>query len=394
MNKKIITKAVWLISLVSLFTDMASEMLYPVMPFFLGSIGFSVFYIGLLEGFAEAVAGLSKPYFGRWSDLKQRRLPFVQLGYALSAISKPMMAIFFNPIWIFFARSIDRIGKGMRTGARDALLNEEADNKTKGTVFGFHRSMDTVGAVLGPLIALVFLYFYPHQYKTIFLLAFIPGIAAVICTFLLKEKRKPPLPESGSVKPGLFSFTHYWKKSPVAYKKLVLGLLLFAAFNSSDIFLLLKLKQAGMSGSAVVAVYILYNAAYAILAYPAGILADRLGMKKIFITGLIAFAAVYAGFAFTDNLIVYLLLFILYGFYAAATEGIAKAWICTQVETTQTATAIGTYTGFQSLAALFASAFCGLMWDYFGAATALVIPALVALVVAFYLYKMPVSIQN
>ena len=149
--------------MVSLLTDAASEMLYPIMPIYLKSIGFSIVLIGILEGVAEATAGLSKGYFGKLSDISGRRVPFVQLGYTLSTISKPMMAMFTYPLWIFFARTIDRFGKGIRTGARDALLSDEATPETKGKVFGFHRSMDTIGAVIGPLFALLFLYFYPQD---------------------------------------------------------------------------------------------------------------------------------------------------------------------------------------------------------------------------------------
>jgi len=163
-------------------------MLYPIMPIYLKTIGFSILLIGILEGLAEATAGLSKGYFGKLSDLSQRRVPFVQIGYALSSISKPMMAVFVFPLWIFLARSMDRLGKGIRTGARDAILSEEATPSTKGKVFGFHRSMDTFGAVLGPGLALVYLYYFPQDYKTFFLVAFIPGMLAVMTTFFLKDK--------------------------------------------------------------------------------------------------------------------------------------------------------------------------------------------------------------
>ena len=140
---KSITKTVYVLSIVSLFTDTASEMLYPIMPIYLKTIGFSIVLIGVLEGFAEALAGLSKGYFGKLSDNSGKRVPFVQLGYALSTISKPMMAVFTFPLWIFFSRAIDRLGKGIRTGARDAILSDEATSETKGKIFGFHRSMDT-----------------------------------------------------------------------------------------------------------------------------------------------------------------------------------------------------------------------------------------------------------
>jgi MFS family permease len=383
--QRIITKTIWILSLVSLFTDMASEMLYPVMPVFLKFIGFSVIFIGVLEGIAEAVAGLSKPYFGKLSDASGKRLPFVQLGYSLSAISKPMMALFFYPIWVFFARTLDRLGKGIRTGARDALLSDESTKETKATVFGFHRSMDTLGAVFGPAIALLYLYFYPKDYKTLFLIAFIPGVLAIICTLLIKEKKKP-LPASQKNKPTtVFSFISYWKTSTAPYKKLVTGLLLFALFNSSDVFLLLKMKESGLNDTEVIAVYIFYNLIYALLAYPIGILADKLGLKKIFLTGLVVFALVYTGFAFNNNLVIFLILFLLYGVYAAATEGIAKAWISNIADKSETATAIGTYTGFQSLAALFASSFCGLLWYNFGATTTFLVTAIATLITVIYL---------
>ncbi|MBC7587758.1 MAG: MFS transporter, partial [Chitinophagaceae bacterium] len=187
---KYITRTVWILSLVSLFTDMASEMLYPIMPIYLKEIGFSIILIGILEGVAEAVAGLSKGYFGKLSDNAGKRVPFVQIGYVFSAISKPMMAFFIYPLWIFFARTIDRFGKGIRTGARDAILSDEATPETKGKIFGFHRSMDTFGAVLGPAFALLYLYFNPQDYTTLFYIAFIPGCIAILASLFLKDKNK------------------------------------------------------------------------------------------------------------------------------------------------------------------------------------------------------------
>ncbi len=207
---KYITRTIWTLSLVSLFTDTASEMLYPIMPIYLKTIGLSVVLIGILEGVAEATAGLSKGYFGKLSDNTGRRVPFVQIGYALSAISKPMMAIFVYPLWIFSARTLDRFGKGIRTGARDAILSDETTPKNKGKIFGFHRSMDTLGAVLGPSLALLYLYFYPQNYKMLFYIAFIPGVLAVTSTFFLKEKTKKiiRIKTSNSI---LFVF-NYWKE--------------------------------------------------------------------------------------------------------------------------------------------------------------------------------------
>lgn len=385
--QKIITPTIWLLSLVSLLTDMASEMLYPVMPLFLSHIGYSAIFIGILEGVAEGVAGLSKSYFGKMSDNTGKRLPFVQLGYAFSALSKPMLAIFIYPWWIFLSRTIDRLGKGIRTGARDAMLSDECNTETKGRVFGFHRSMDTMGAVIGPALALIYLYFYPANYKTLFLIAFLPGLLAIVSTLFIKEKSKTPLVTASGqrLSTSFFAFSSYWKTSQPQYKRLVTGLLLFALFNSSDVFLLLRMKASGMTDTTVIGIYIFYNLVYAILAYPIGILADKLGLKKIFIAGLFIFCLVYLGFAFNNNLLVFLFLFFLYGVYAAATEGIAKAWISNVVDKKETASAIGTYAGFQSICALIASSLCGLLWFNFGSMVTFLITAAITIFVIFYL---------
>jgi len=384
---KYITRTVWILSVVSLFTDTASEMLYPIMPIYLKTIGFSIVLIGILEGVAEATAGLSKGYFGKLSDTSKRRVPFVQLGYALSAISKPMMAIFIYPLWIFFARTIDRLGKGIRTGARDALLSDEATPATKGKVFGFHRSMDTLGAVIGPSLALVYLHYHPEQYKTLFYIAFVPGLLAVFASFYLKEKKQDA--KQLKVSTSFFSFLHYWKVSPAAYRKVVTGLLLFTLFNSSDVFLLLKIKQAGFSDTTVIGVYIFYNLMYALSAFPAGIIADKIGLKTIFIIGLASFAIVYFGMSVNTKLYPFFALFFLYGIYAAATEGISKAWITNITNKKDTATAIGTFAALQSICTMLASSFTGFIWFQFGAGAAFMITAIVALLVAIYFLTIP-----
>ena len=186
---RIITRTVVILSLVSLFADIASEMLYPIIPVYLKEIGFSIFWIGVLEGVVNFTAGISKGYFGKLSDEKGVRLPFVKLGYLLSALSKPLIGFFVAPVWIFFVRTLDRLGKGIRVAAKDALLSQEATKKTKARVFGFNRSLDTAGATIGPAIALVYLILYPGEYKTLFILAFIPGIISVLFLFLIKEKK-------------------------------------------------------------------------------------------------------------------------------------------------------------------------------------------------------------
>ncbi len=378
-----ITRTIWFVSLVSLFTDMASEMLYPVMPVYLKSIGYSVLAIGILEGFAEAVAGLGKSYFGRLSDASGKRLPFVQLGYLFSAVSKPMLAFSTQLWWIFLARFTDRAGKGLRTAPRDAMLNAEATAVNKATVFGFHRSMDTLGAVLGPLLALGFLYLYPGNYQRLFLIAAIPGSVAVLFTLLLKEKKTVVAGKKAIPFHQTFS---YWKQAPVKYRKLVIGLLLFALFNSSDVFLLLKMKEAGLSDAVLIGVYIFYNLVYALFAFPVGRFADKVGMQKVFLAGLFFFVITYAGFAVVNETWLFILLFTCYGLYAAATESVAKAWISNLVPSTENASAIGLFTGLQSVAALLASSLAGFLWFRFGAAVVFAAAAVVTLLVMLWLW--------
>lgn len=371
------------LSLVSLFTDVGSEMLYPVMPVYLKSIGFTVVAIGLLEGIAEAIAGLSKGYFGKWSDVTGKRLPFVQLGYLMSGLSRPIIGLLTQPFWIFTARTMDRFGKGLRTGARDAMLSDESSPENKGKVFGFHRSLDTLGAVLGPLFALWYLHTYPGQYRNLFLIAFIPGMLAFASTFLLKEKKVKTTHPDKKVK--IRDFFSYWSKSPLQYKKLLIGLLTFALFNSSDVFLLLKAKEAGFSDEGVIGLFIFYNLIYALLSYPMGALADKLGMKTLQITGLILFASVYIGVTQVSSKDAYWVLFFVYGFYSACTEGNSKAWISNISDPKDTASAIGTFAGFQSICLLLSSTICGLIWHNFGSNYTLILSGIMAFLCAVYL---------
>jgi MFS family permease len=378
---RFINRTVIILSIVSLFADIASEMIYPVVPVYLKDIGFSVLLIGILEGVAEFTSGISKGYFGKLSDEKGVRLPFIKGGYFFSAISKPMMAMFVYPLWIFFARTLDRFGKGLRTATRDALLSKQSTKETKATVFGFHRAMDTVGAAIGPIIALVFLYFFPKNYSSLFYFAFIPGIIAVLLIFLLKEKKEPA---STLEKGNFFSFFKYWSVAAIEYKKLVIGLLLFALFNSSDVFLLLITKEVTGSDTVTIAAYIFYNLIYAAASFPFGKLADKFGIKNIFLIGLLMFAIVYGGFAFHPSVIAIFILFFIYGIYAASTEGIVKAWITNIAHDTNTATAVGFYTSCQSICSLLASIIAGFIWSFFGSSFTFGATAFIALSTIIY----------
>ena len=383
-NQKIFTRTIWMLSFVSLFTDIASEMLYPIMPLYLKTIGFTALWIGILEGIAEGVVGISKGYFGKLSDEKGKRLPFIRLGYFLSSISKPLMTIFITPLWILFVRSTDRLGKGIRTSARDAMLSDESSKENKGKVFGLHRAMDTTGAAIGPLLALTFLYFYPANYKPLFLIAFVPGLISVALTFTIKEKQK--IAEVKPAKGNFFSYFSYWKTAKTDYKKLVIGLLLYALFNSSDVFLLLMVKNIGFSDLHIIGVYVFYNLIYALFSYPMGSLADKIGMKPTFVIGLLLFAIVYGGMVFIQTEMMLYLLFFIYGIYAAATDGVSKAWISKIVPQSETATAIGFYASCSSFAALFASSIAGLLWVSFNPALTFSVAAVgVFMVIVYFL---------
>lgn len=353
------------------------------MPVYLQSIGFSVLLIGILEGLAEATAGLSKGYFGNYSDKLGSRIPFVRWGYSLSAVSKPLMALFTFPLWVFFARTLDRLGKGVRTGARDAILSDESTKENKGKVFGFHRALDTAGAAIGPFAALIFLYFYPGQYKWLFIIAVVPGIIAIALTFLLKDKEKRI---SEKRAPGIFTFLSYWKHSSKHFKLLVIGLLAFTLFNSSDAFLLLSIKSKGFSDTYMIAVYIFYNLVYALLSFPIGILADKFGLARTLIMGLVVFALVYSFMGFAVLTWQFIVLFGFYALYAASTEGISKALISNIAQKDKTATAIGFYTSFASIFTMISSSLAGLIWFTLGMKPMFIISGVGVMCVAIYLW--------
>lgn len=380
----IIRRTVWILALVSLCMDLASEMLYPVMPVYLKTIGFSLLWIGLLEGIAELLVGLTKGYFGQQSDRTGQRLPFVRLGYLMSAFSKPLMALFPNISGVFAARTLDRLGKGMRTAARDALLSAEATPQTKSRVFNFHRGWDTVGATLGPAAALLYLHYYPGAYKILFYLAFIPGILSVLLLLLLKEKHSRPAPNG---RKGFWEYLRYIRKAPKAYASLATGLLIFSLANSSDLFLLMKVKEITGSDQIMISAYILYNLIYAVSAYPLGIWADRIRPKNMLLAGLLLFIVVYLGFAWNEHPAGVYVLFCLYGLYAAATEGVAKAWITNLVPKTETATALGFVASGQSIMALCASLIAGGVWEELGSSYVFGMAAAIAGIAFLWIYR-------
>lgn len=375
-------KQVVIISLVSLFTDMASEMLYPITPIFLSSVlGASMAMVGLIEGLAEVTAGLLKGYFGILSDKLGKRSTFVVLGYTLSAIAKPLPGILPSTLTVLAARVTDRIGKGVRTAPRDALLASYAENNT-GTVFGFHRAMDTLGAVIGPVLALVMLNTLKFDYQTIFIIAFLPSLIAVFFALNVKDRKVEQYSNQKHVLIG------FWKSAPKQYKILFTLITIFSLVNSSDVFLILKSKNISGSDTIAISGYIFYNIIYAVSSYPIGIISDRIGKKKVFIIGLLIFSAVYFGFATLNSFVFTWILFALYGIYASSTEGVLKAWVSDLVPDQSRGSAIGLITMSSSIAIMLGSIVTGFLWDKFGPQIPFYISSAVSLIVAGLLYRL------
>lgn len=386
MKFKNITKPVVILGLVSFFTDFASEMLYPVTPIFLTSIlGASMSLVGLIEGIAEVTAGLLKGYFGALSDRIGKRSIFIVIGYGLSGLMKSLPGLIVTVPAVIFARVADRIGKGIRTAPRDALLASYANpaingaGGNTGAVFGFHRSMDTFGAVAGPIAAIVLLYFFPGKYSWIYLFALIPSVFAIGFTFVVKDNK-------GTVKSSKKKdYALFWKTSPREYKLLLIFLTAFSLVNSSDVFLILKSKQVANSDTIAILGYVFYNLIYAFASYPIGILADKFGKKNTFIIGLIIFSVVYFGFAMNQNFYLVWLLFALYGIYAASTEGVSKAWVSDLVPDEFRGSAIGLLTMLSSFAVMIGSVLAGFLWDSFGAQVPFLLSSVVSLMIAIVL---------
>jgi len=356
---KKIPAVVWLLSFVSLLNDTASEMLYPVMPIFITQIlGAPVFVVGIIEGIAEGSASLFKTFFGFWSDEIQRRKPFVIGGYAASAVSKIIIALSYSWPWVLIGRIVDRMGKGARTGARDALLLEATDKTDKGFIFGFHRAMDTTGAVIGPTIALILLFLFHNNIRLILFVAVIPAFLSLVLFIWVKEARKKL--QTSKIKLSLSI-----KSFPPQLKMLLFGLCVFSLGNSSDSFLILRAKNLGLSLVLIISAYILYNICYALSSTPAGAIADKIGTKKVFITGIIIFTLVYLGFALDKSGIFVWPLFAIYGFYIGLTDGVSKAMVGSLVGEEQAGTAYGVLNTITSLFTLLASVIGGFLWSLY-----------------------------
>jgi len=354
---KNIPKNAWYLSLVSFFNDTASEMLYPVMPIFLTQVlGAPVFVVGIIEGVAEGSASIFKAVFGYYSDLLQKRKPFVVAGYGAGALAKIIIALAYSWPTVFIGRFIDRLGKGARIGARDALLLEVTTQENKGFIFGFHRSMDTMGAVLGPTIALILLSLFNNDIRLILYIAVIPSLLSLTFFFFIKEAK-------GKIETSKIKLSLTFSSFPKQLKIFLLGSALFSLGNSSDSFLILRSKDLGLSLTLVISAYIIYNLVYALFSTPAGVISDKIGTKKVYIVGIIIFILVYLGFAFNKNPILIWPLFAIYGAYIALTDGVSKALIGRLITKEKAGTAYGVFYTITSIFTLLASVIGGLLWS-------------------------------
>ena len=376
-NKLGISKNVFVLGLVSFFNDVASEMIYPLVPIFLTSVlGAPVAIVGLIEGMAESTASVLTVVSGWLSDKWRKRKIFVVAGYSFSAISKILLSLAHSWPFVLLARFVDRFGKGTRTSARDALIAESSENSVRGRAFGFHRGLDTLGAVVGPLIALLAIHFLDNNFRLIFFLAFIPAfIGILLLLFFVKEKKK----EANS----LDTFHFNWRELNPSFKIFLLISFIFALGNSSDAFLILRAQNLGLSLTLVVLAYVLFNFTYALFSTPAGIIADKIGPKKVLLAGFLLFSGVYLFFGLTSSSLFLWFLFPVYGIYMALTEGVGKAYISNLVPQEKTGTAFGIYQTIIGLCTFFASFIAGILWTYIGVRLPFIFGSIMALISAF-----------
>nr|BAL53064.1 MFS transporter [uncultured Deinococcota bacterium] len=362
---------VYLLGLVSFLMDVASEMVYPLLPLFLASLGAGPGAIGLVEGVAEATASLFKVVGGRLSDRLGKRRPFLLLGYGLPALFRPILALATHPLHVLLYRFLDRTGKGLRTAPRDALIAESAPQEALGRAYGLHRGLDTLGATLGPLVA--FLLLPMVGVRGVFWLSAVPAFLAFLLLLRLREAARPP-----KALPPL-----RLARMDTGYRRFLWVSGVFTLALSSNAFLLLRLKDLGLSEERVTLAYTLYNLAYALLAYPLGSLADRVGLRRVVALGYGLYALVYLGFAVATSAPLALAFLLLYALYSAAFEGASRAYLATLVPEGEKASAIGLYHTLMGLLLLPASLLFGLLWQNLGAAWAFGVGGSLALAALF-----------
>jgi MFS family permease len=348
---------VTVMGIVSLLTDASSEMVYPVLPLFLANVlGAPVSAIGLIESLAEAAASFMKVGSGWLSDRVGRRKPLIALGYTLSNLTKPVLAL--SQVWpvVLLLRVADRVGKGIRTAPRDALIAESSTEAGRGRAFGVHRALDTVGAAIGPLVAWAVLTLSPGAYRTVFLISAIPGTIAILVVFLAVRDAGRHAKPAGGV--------------GVSFKDFSKPLMVFTAIsfvfglaNSSDALLILRAQDLGAPAAVIPLMYVVFNLVAAALATPLGTRSDTVGRRRLILFGFLGYGVVYLGFALARSAVSPWLLFALYGIPYAATEGMTRAYVIDLAGPEKRATVLGAYTFVLGLAALPASFMAGLLWD-------------------------------
>lgn len=379
---------------VSFFMDVSSEMVYPLVPLFLASVlGVSSSVIGLIEGIAETTASLLKVASGWLSDRLGRRKMLMEAGYGVSALSRPVLALAGSWGQVLAARFVDRFGKGIRTAPRDAIVADSTESAGLGRSFGFHRAMDQAGAVLGPALAFLLLSARPGAYRAVFWLSLVPALLAVLVIVLfIQERRRPAAGRVISAEEPAAVAERGWVLRPARLRRLRGPLLnyvlitgLFSLGNSSDAFLILRARNLGVAAALIPLLYLLFNLVYSALSVPAGLVADRVGRRRVAVAGYLVFAVTYAGMAAADSAAAAWGLFLLYGVYMGVADGNGRALLAQLAPEDRRATAFGVYHSVAGLAALPASAVAGLLWDRVSPAAPFWMGAVAALLAALLL---------
>ena len=362
---------------VSLLNDVSSEMIYPLLPLFLTQVlGAGVIFIGLIEGIAESISSFLKLLSGWFSDRFQKRKQIILLGYSLASITRPLMALATSSLQVLFLRSADRVGKGIRSSPRDALLSQSCSPDERGKAFGFQRAMDHAGAMTGPLIASLLLLTTTQDLRIIFFLAFIP---ACLCVWVL-FRGVTDIPGLRTSAPSPFKL--HWKGWDKRFKYFLLIVTLFTLGNSSDAFLLLRANDLGVPNSAIPILWFFLHLSKTIFSIPGGMLSDRLGRRGVIILGWLVYSFVYVGFALASEAYHIWLLFFGYGLFFGLAEGTERAWVADLVEESKRGTAYGAYYFFIGIATLPSSVLMGLIWKTLGPVWAFSFGAALALIAA------------
>jgi len=358
-----ISKTVFFLGLVSFFTDLSSEMVYPLLPIFLSTVlGGGAMTLGIIEGIAESTASLLKVVSGIWTDRMRYRKPLILAGYGISGLVRPLIGL--ATVWPFVLaiRFIDRVGKGLRTSPRDALIADTTDIAHRGSAYGFHRSMDHAGAVVGPLVAAGLLAFGYISLRHVFLLSAIP--AAVVIIVLMAGVKEPRIPLKQNPQPS--GLSGHWQELGRDFKYLLTALLVFTLGNSTDAFLLLRLSYAGVPAAWVGVLWSMHHVIKMLFTYTGGRLSDRIGHRRMILFGWIVYAVIYFAFAMTDSPVMLIVIFLAYGVYFGLTEPVERALVANLVPAHLRGTAFGYYHGTIGLGALPASLIFGFIWQFFG----------------------------